>query len=630
MAWKPIDFQGIIALEPSLVDHLNLFLEEKEAHLATFILQAVQSPVDESASPVLPNTPSARLKISEAVEILHKKISQLALSRKPIISPNDWILAKEKINRGLWDYTEILEGCIIELFQQAGQVPFAKWRKELLDVIDSIKIIFIHHIEEFLWVFRRLDSLLKEYRWVCQKEAKWLTLKKQFYRWQHLLDGKILDNLEKSRKFLAFRYKKFISRYGEFAKLEAACERSLLKFEGYAILHLLERDSQEKYKQIYRLHKLWTLNRTTKSLPNEEIVKALRNLVSTEHATNIFKDYISALKNELFFRSRLLKVTKEPLTTDKIQKPLMLEVMKGFRSEIHTLGATIANYRDFLLRTDPNPYIRTRWGFAEWIVGPEPTQTKHLMNMGYEVEKIDALFERLQLAVEARGSVASELIKVGQANLDIQRWLHEMGQPLTSRNMMSFYADKVLSQLNALDELGSSNSATVEVVGQVLSKAMRVDWKYHVLFENPLFQEIYEIHQGIVGALDDRQHLIRFNKFKRVIQELEAWVKKKSIQKHIHEIEQDINDLKGYLQDFFAYVQRSFNQENVDKLQASQLMREISQQLLEYRYLFGKFFHELRLNEEEERSLRNQFLFVDQYFESIENRLYDFKKTEGQ
>ena len=86
------------------------------------------------------------------------------------------------------------------------------------------------------------------------------------------------------------------------------------------------------------------------------------------------------------------------------------------------------------------------------------------------------------------------------------------------------------------------------------------------------------------------------------------------------EIELDMNDMKTYLQDFLASVQRAekerahnpFIDETVDKFKV---------QLLEYRYLFGQFFYLLMNKNSESQQLRNQFLFVDQYFETIENHL---------
>ena len=200
-----------------------------------------------------------------------------------------------------------------------------------------------------------------------------------------------------------------------------------------------------------------------------------------------------------------------------------------------------------------------------------------------------------------------------------------MGQPLTSINIMKGYQEKILNHLKELDELGSFSSYVVEFCGDVLSKTMRTDWKYHTLFEMPLFYNIYHIHQGIVGSVEDRQHINRMNKFNRLIDQIKDWVKKRSIPRHSQEIEHDMNDIKEYLQEFFASVQRTTGDESISAGQGKVLIREISQQLMEYRFIFGKFFHDLRQSEPEERSLRNQFLFVDQYFESIENKLYDYK-----
>ena len=178
--------------------------------------------------------------------------------------------------------------------------------------------------------------------------------------------------------------------------------------------------------------------------------------------------------------------------------------------------------------------------------------------------------------------------------------------------------------LESLNELGSFESKSVEFVGEVLSRALRADWKYHVLFDLTAFEQIYKTHCGILGPLHERQHIARLETFDHLVKQLGSWVKSRTLNKHAHEIEQDMNDIKEGLQEFYAYVQRLFDAEDIPREKALQQADEVSRGLLEYRFLFGKFFHDLRENEPEERSIRNRFLFVDQYFESIEGKLQEF------
>lgn len=625
MAWKPIDFQGIVSLDTPLINQLNQYLDEKETQLSHVISKSITGPAEESSAPQIPAGIPLRFRLSEAIESFDKKIREGAINKDFLPPINDWNRVKDELDAGLWTFVEILESCVIELFQQLSQISLEHWQPVLLDSVSSVKVLLMQRLEECIWTSRRLESLLRHYRKICISKHQKNSIFEMIWPWQWILDQGIISNLEKTQKYLTFRYKRFTDRFHKYVKLHGKSEESLQKFDGYKTLHFLGFDEQEKYKRIYQLLQLWEVNRVSRSLPKQEIVRTLRNAISPERAFLMFQDYFQLLKKELFQASRIIKQDAGDQQGEEAFK-FLLENLETYRLETHTLGATVAKYRDFLLRTDPNPYIRARWGFTEWIVGPEPQQTKALLNFGYEVENLDTLFHHLHQSI-VKGKTYLETMKIGQTNSEVQHWIHEMGQPLTSMSVMKGYADKVLNHLKELDELGTFNSYVVQFVSDILSKTMRVDWKYNVLFEIPLFYEIYNIHKGIVGPIEDRQHINRLNKFNLLINQIHEWIKKKSVTRHFQEIEQDMNDIKEYLQDFYANIQRLTGDEALSPAQLKSLLRDMSQQLLEYRFIFGKFFHELRQSEVEERSLRNQFLFVDQYFESIDNKIYAFKKA---
>ena len=62
--------------------------------------------------------------------------------------------------------------------------------------------------------------------------------------------------------------------------------------------------------------------------------------------------------------------------------------------EIKELTKTMAAYRDFLLKTDPNPYVSSRWGFAEWVVGPEPHRAKRMLGLVYSGTELHSAFDK--------------------------------------------------------------------------------------------------------------------------------------------------------------------------------------------------------------------------------------------
>jgi hypothetical protein len=619
---KPIDFQGIISLDLVLVEQLRLYLQEKESQLSQSIANAIHPLPREGIPPVLA---SGDLKLFEGVETFTKNIHKVSVSKYSVVAPNDWELATRQINNALWENVEVLEGCVVELFRQLGQVGFEKWNPALLKAVEAIKDMLHIRLEELGWKIPRLESLLWDYRWICEKQdGKIVFFKKTFSFWKSILDRELMTSVKKSRKLLETGYKKFVTRYTEYEVLKIKIDNTLRKFNSYQVFKSLDEANREEFRTIYRLLKVWELNLRSKSLPPREPIRALRNAYSIEKAASVFREYSRSLRKVLFDRSRKIKADSNELSFDVSSRRIVGDVVKGYRAEVHTLGAAIDKYREFYLRTHPNPYVRTRWGFAEWIVGPEPSQTKDLLSILYSVEELDKLYESLGLGLQ-KGPAAFDSLSMSRLYQDMEQTLHEMGQPLTSRMVMRARAEKLLDQIQQMDELGSFNPDVVEYVGKAFSKGLRADWQYNVFFDIPLFHQLYEIHQGILGPIEDRNHLGRKNKFRDLITQIEGWVRNRDTHRHVHEIETDMTDMKNYLQEFLAYVQRIENEKDLSKVALKAHTSDITRQLLEYRYLFGQFFHDLHQYEPEGKMIRNQFLFIDQYLESVENKLNELK-----
>lgn len=615
--WKPIDFEGLISLNQPLNDLLDQYLFEKEGQLGEQIVQAIHIVKGECQ---LPSKTLFRMKLSESLERSEKYIRQLALSKENRPDAKDFKETVTLLNKHLWHYVEILEGCVVELFQQLEQLGLEKWHSQLLLTINSIKILLMHRMEDLTWAIKRLEDLLWKYKEICEGTDKFLIPLKKRLPWYSLLDRNLITNLEKSKKYLAFRQKKFADRITDYNKFSLKINQSLNKFQNYHVFNSLDSNDQENFKQIYRLLKLWEYNKTSKSLPVKDIIRFIRHVQSEEKIYQVFNDYYQSLKNLLFHQARLFKLGPADLWQDKAGKSLAIEVLTGHRNEINALGATIQKYRDFLLRTDPNPYVRSRMGFTEWIVGQEPPGIKRLLNLSYDVESLDELYKKLIDSLE-NGPTKTEEERLRDADYEINRALHDMSQPLTSRSLMYSNVETIVNQLLELNELGSFNKGITDYFSQVLSKILRADWQYNAAFEVPKFTEIYKTHQGLIGTIDDRQHFNRKAKFKQIIQQIEDWSKKKITQRHVHEIEHDINDIKILLQDFLNSAQRNKPFAEAENYIKEDYKKKIAAQLLEYRYQFGHFFHQIELDDPDERLLKGQFLFVYQYFEAIEATL---------
>ncbi|MCE2982114.1 MAG: hypothetical protein LW832_00980, partial [Parachlamydia sp.] len=192
--------------------------------------------------------------------------------------------------------------------------------------------------------------------------------------------------------------------------------------------------------------------------------------------------------------------------------------------------------------------------------------------------------------------------------------------------MMQKKAGKLLQEIIAYDEIGSPYLESIEFVDKILAKAMREDWKYHVLHGFPAFHEIYRLHLGLCDYVEDPSHAFRMDRFRLLFDQIEDWVNKGDVYAHIHEVELDINDMKTYLQDYLAAVQR-VGREKGTEMSIEDAIYKYKQQLLEYRYVFGQFLFIL-LEKEGSGQLRNQFLFVDLYFETVENLIQSIGSTE--
>jgi hypothetical protein len=617
MGLQTIDYRGLVDLDRHIVDQLETYLKEKESRLCQQIINVLPFIIDPSVPTLSEGNP---VKLSEAVEMFTRKV-RLIIQKKPKIESKDF---SEKVSRDLnayfWDYTEALEGCVTELFQRVKQVNIDKWHLSLSEVVHQLQDLLMHRIDDLMWAIRRMESPLKD---LCQAYPsanlpfwrKWL---------QSCFDPNLLKNLEQSKKQLSIQYEDFNERFKEFRRLSIEVENSLDKMKRYPVLALMDMTDQNLYVDVFRILKMIEINPNSKGMLAEESIRTLKYLASLDSILKVFKHYYKELKDSLFkssleFKS-LFREKSSPYFEEGLNK--LKEKVLDYQNEVQQLINTISQYRTFVLKNDSNPYVSARLGFTERIVGPEPASTAKLINLAYMAEELNGHYKHFLEALHRDDAI--QLQKEEKAQEEIDKLLHEIGQPLISHSMMRNRAELLLKQIKMCDELGTPDETMIDYIQEVLSKSMREDWKYHVLHEFPLFHEIYRLHQGINRRFDDPAHAFRNERFHLFFDQIEGWVQKGDLFTHIHEIELDINDMKTYLQDFLAAVQRSVKDKSKDPF-LDETFQKYQQQLLEYRYIFGQFFSTLMVNSKDGQQLRMQFLFVDQYFETIENLLTEMK-----
>jgi hypothetical protein len=620
MNQQPIDFQGMINLDQKIVHQLEHYLQEKETRLAMRLLHAVQVSPEELSTPKLASpTEKTSLKLSDGVEKFNKAI-RTSLREMERGGPKKGEKVAEEVNKAFWEFTEVLEGCVTELFQQIQQIPINHWHFSISPVVRSIKDLLIHHLEDTMWAIRRLEKPIEELERKHQKQMKNWRFWETF--WQSSLNSDLMDNLTQTEKFLKDQYESFNRSYLEYMHLSSKIEQDLQGMKTHPILALLDVHDQNLYVDTFRLLKILEVNRQPKKGVGLETIKALKHLTSVDQIVQLFRLYNRELKQAFFSSSLEWKALNHQDENFTQIKDRLKNKISDYQRELQHLIHTIRHFRFFILKTDANPYTRSRWGFTEWSVGPEPPQAKHLLSLIYTTEELDDQFDQL-IQVLNRDLVNQDQ-QEEMSHKEIERLLHEMGQPLISRSMMRHRAELFLKELKHCDEIGSSHLATINFVEESLSKAMRADWKYHVLHEFSLFHQLYHLHQGIAEHFEDPSHAFRLDHFHRLFDQIQEWVAKGDIYSHVHEIELDINDMKSYLQDFLASIQRIAKERPQDPF-LDATIRKFRQHLLEYRYLFGQFFSTITNKSTDGQQLRNQFLFVDQYFESAENLLNELK-----
>lgn len=616
MSFSSINFLGIVNLDQKIVEELTQYLKEKESRLAHRLLRPIQSLSDQ---PSLPDNSS--LKLSEAVERLSRGLRLLKRGREKAIENGEPVI--KEINKAFWEFTEVLEGSVVELFQQIRQIPLHRWHVSISPVVHAIKMLLLHHLEEMVWAIHRLEKPVSDYLQIERSTSRqWLSFtpfKKEG------LDRHLLRNLRQTEQYLKTQYEAFHQRYTQYMHLSVQIENELQIMKGYPILALLEVQEQNLYVDIFRLLKIFEMKRLPKKELSLESVRALKQLASVDHVIQLFRLYYRELKGALFSSSLEWKSLNREEGSFKDAALRLKGKIQEYKRELQQLIQTISRYRTFTLQTDSNPYVRSRWGFTEWIVGPEPVPAKRLLHLSYAIEELEGHFN------EFSESLTDALVQSKGEEWappeEIDRLLHEMGQPLISRAMMRERGEELLTEIKNCNELGSPFMAVIPYTEEILSKAMRVDWKYHVLHEFPLFHQLYRLHQGLAEYFEDPAHAFRLDHFHQLFDQIEDWVDKGDVYSHVHEIEMDMNDMKTYLQDFLASIQRIAKEGAQDPF-LNYTLRKFRQHLLEYRYIFGQFFSIIMAKSTDGQQLRIQFLFVDQYFEAMENLITELKTIE--
>lgn len=611
-----IDFKGILQLDRSIVEHFQEDLSERESKWIQELLSFFLEDSISTSAPLLPL--DKKMDFFEGIDLFVKKIQEAIAQKKAKISYDKIV---KKSNKILWQYVEILENAALELFQQIDEVSIDDWKISAADVVYALKEALLHRIDQLIPSIELLQDVLKEYpRTSSDKNSSWMH---SLAFWKKPLDPLLTYHLMQTKKYIQKKYEQFFSLHQGYLALNMSVEVKVDKWKESLVLPHLEASDQSLLIELYRFLKCLEISKNGDKNIRRALVQSVKNLGSLKKFHRIFHSYYKEMKQFLFSMSLKLKLLFEE--NDSLEEGIkFLEYQtEEVQKDLKELIETICRYRSVLLSNDSNPYVSSRWGFSEWLVGPEPLWSRHLLDLTFSCQHLCDLFQKFLFSLKEEHSQKRERERISKEL--ITNTLHEMRQPLISKALLEKKAQVLAKAIVAYDELGSDRLEILQDIQNILCCAMHYDWKYHVLHGIPSFHQCYEIHKGLEDKIEDPAHSFRIQRLKTYFHQIEEWMAKGTVHAHLQEVDDDVYDMKTYLQEFFAAVQRLEKKEELSFV-VDDTVYKLRAQLLEYRYLFGQFLYRLVEKNKKEKLFRRQFLFADHYFESIEKLLNELKK----
>ncbi|MFV0339570.1 MAG: hypothetical protein ACK5MA_02920 [Parachlamydiaceae bacterium] len=582
------------------LEKFRSYLEQQEAKLADSLLLSTVPP--SSSLGVVHLHGSGHFQLTQALQFISHRIKDL---KESDTIPGEWKIAVTSANSALWKFLEVLEEAVNELVEHLKAAKMGEWNEEFYSISLKFKELISHRIEDAIWLYRRLEELYLTYRATCQKQRNlWAIFGKLWSPFTTILDKQVLNRLFKAEENLSAQFKLFAVGYETFNTFKKECGDAEKKWGHMSCFQELSEGEQSLFLKLFRFLTIWEGNNKKKFLEPESLISAIKSLAKSGTVTLLYREYYKSIKIALFDLSVAFQASLDTSCVPKV---------KQLKKELLALGGQVSAYREILLRGDPNPYVRSRWSVSEWTLGPEPRKTKDLLQLIYDIEMMDRWFDQLVHSIE-KEPISQRSLKKAYLQRQIGEVFHEMGQPLASRNMMQAKCDRLIELLEGMDELSGSMGISHEEFADYLLKALSLDTRHLVLFDNPKFEELFLIHEGFISHITDLSHEKRSKLFKQSIQHISYWLKEHEVMRHEKEIDIDEGAIQEEFQKLFAAVQRG-------DLPQSGAKESYFEMLLEYRFQFSKFFYNIKKYEEEGRLIRKHFQFVDQYLESIEKTL---------
>lgn len=505
------------------VSEVGRYLKDEENWLLDSILQAFHITPDgspfkgegtedeTSEKPLLLASISEEARFSAVIDAVIGRIDCILDQKLTKLSPKEFDVIIAHINAAFRHYEEIMESCASQLFHELEKVRVDEFVDEALRSIESVKDRMISQIEECILQIRRLERKLSECAGGVQSRWSFVASVSRFFR--SVLDKSIVAKLKKIKQMVSQGYAQLHTRYSEYQRLNQAALARMKKLERFEVFHKLPADSQQELTEIYRLIKVRELNKRGSELLSLELDRVLRETVSVSQASSNFEQYFKSLEDAIFALRRELTQCPAEELSQAVVKEGFKEKIQAARREVHVLGSLILKFRDFVLSTHPDPYVRARLGFSERTVGPEPEETRCLMQLGLRVEALDTRFAKLATAVDEYKTMDPQGEELGYFD-EIIGDLERLSWEAKTRDEAQLFYQSFLMELQEVQEVYSFDRFRVMGLEKVLRLALRLD-HFHVLAGEAKFCDLYETHimvRGYVPNIEQRKHLKKLAK----------------------------------------------------------------------------------------------------------------------
>ncbi len=496
MGFNPADFRTETGQGEATADQVRLYLQTEEDHVLDNILHAFQIPLDKEGAKKR-GAISSRFKAATDSVIAHIEASLKGEKKRLTRQELDIVVAH--VRAALRHYEEILEGCAAQLFNELEKMRVDEVGDDTIQGVEAVKEKLAGQVDDCMEQVRRLESKLTYYRSKVKGEFVLLGWVRSFFR--PVIDRGVTQKLMKIHKTVNQGYHQLKIRHDEYQRLDEWATKKRAKLDRNPVFQSLPADSREKFANLYRLLKMLKQSESSSEFIIDELNRLLEATIRVNEAVTIFEGYAEALKKAFFVLRRGIPQELDTASDLKATKLKVADAIQAHRKEVRILGSIVFRYRDFILNTHPDPYVRARLGFAESTVGPEPATTKKLVRLGHRVEVLDKQCNTLANVAEAYDPQNPDRLDLGYFDNvveDLDEMLLEAKRPADAHG----HYLEVIKGLEHANELGSFDPCRVMGVEKVMRLALRLD-HFNVLVTEKRFLALYETHVNLRGPTPD-------------------------------------------------------------------------------------------------------------------------------